>query len=435
MVGTRRVEDLAAAVRALVPEPDAGRFVVALSGGADSAIAAWLMLDSGRQCRAVHVDHGLIGSPGMRVAAVAIAQKLGLDLEVRDVEVPVGASPEDQARTVRYATLEASLSEDEWLVTGHTRDDQAETVLLNLLRGAGLDGLAGIPRRRERIVRPILDVARSQTRELATLLGLPWRDDPSNDDLDPRRNQLRRAVIPDLEERFNPQLRTSLASLADAVATGVPPGSLRVQVRAGEDGVAVCAPELYAVGTVAAAHVLREALRRVRGPHAGTRDEVGRLALVAMGDISSTELAGGVHAYRSGPWLVVGTSNRTVESLPVGWTLPGEARFGGWSLASWIDDRAPDAFPLSAWRAVADADLMPNPLEIRGTVDGDQVDGVLVAEVLRQLGVPAERRSMWPVVEAKGTIVWVPGARISRSVWVGSATRRYLWVHAALETV
>jgi tRNA(Ile)-lysidine synthase TilS/MesJ len=198
----------------------------------------------------------------MRRAAEAVAAHFGVDLDIQKIAVPAGASPENQARIVRYSALESKLADGEQLVTGHTRDDQAETVLLNLMRGTGLDGLRGVPRRRGRVVRPILSVTRSQTRELATLLGVPWQDDPSNRDEDPRRNQIRRIVIPDLEARFNPRLRATLATLAEALQGELPDDRSPVGIHQSEGELVMAAPELHSVGPQAAAQAFREAIRR-----------------------------------------------------------------------------------------------------------------------------------------------------------------------------
>ncbi len=435
MAGSRRLNQLMALVREQAPDPLPSRTAVALSGGADSAVAALLMVDLGVECRALHIDHGLPGSPVMRTAAIAVAQRLGIDLEIHSISVLAGPSPENQARVARYAALEGRLRDGEWLVTGHTLDDQAETVLLHLLRGTGLDGLAGIPRRRGRILRPLLGITRSQTRELASLLGLPWRDDPSNDDLDLRRNELRRVVIPDLENRFNPRLRSALARLAETVAAERGASSREVRMRSVLGGVAVSTPELHAFGRPAGARAVRRALRRVRGPHAGTLAEVRQALDVAAGIAASSQLAGEVEVTREGPWLLF--IRRADVSTPPDrtWSVPGEVAFGPWTLAAWVSGQAPAAFPLAAWRAVADADTFPEQTVVRSARPGDTIDGVAVADALRRLGVAPGARSSWPVVESRDGIVWVPGARISRSVWVGAATRRYLWVHAALETV
>ncbi len=435
MAGSRRLNELLTLIREQAPDPPPSRAVVALSGGADSAVAARLMQDLGVPCRAVHIDHGLPGSAAMRAAAGAVAQVLDIDLEVHAVTVAAGPSPEDQARTARYAALEGQLDEGEWLVTGHTIDDQAETVLLHLLRGTGFDGLGGIPRRRGRILRPLLAVTRAQTRELATLLGIPWRDDPSNEDLDLRRNELRRVVIPDLERRFNPRLREALARLAETISAERQESFREVQTRPVPGGVAVSAPELHAYGPAIAAGAVRRALRSVRGPHAGTSAEVERALEVAAGVRSSTELEGGIDVVREGPWLLFVGKRDGSPPPERQWVVPGEVSFEGWTLAAWLSDRPPVAFPLSAWSAVADAGAFPEQTIIRTARPEDEIDGTPVGEVLRRLGVPPGARSSWPVVASAAGILWVPGGRISRVVWVGSTTRRYLWVHAALETV
>jgi len=123
------------------------------------------------------------------------------------------------------------------------------------------------------------------------------------------------------------------------------------------------------------------------------------------------------------------------DLVPTPWIVPGPIEFGDWTLDSWSEDRAPRAFPLSAWIAVADADLFPDRPTVRPAGRGDLIDGVPVSEVLRQVGVSANQRMDWPVVDSGEAVIWVPGARISQSVWVGSATRRYLWVSAELESL
>ena len=197
----------------------------------------------------------------------------------------------------------------------------------------------------------------------------------------------------------------------------------------------MAAPELYSVGPQAAALAFREAIRRIRGPHAGTRTEIERLAAVADGSSPMAELSGGIKVFRRGPWLVLERETERPDPVPTPWIVPGRIEFGDWALDSWSDDRAPNAFPLSAWIAVADADLFPIRPTVRTAGRGDVIDGVPVSEVLRQVGVSADQRMDWPVVDSGEAVIWVPGARISRSVWVGSATQRYLWVSAELESL
>lgn len=187
---------------------------VAFSGGADStALLAALATLARRHrhlaLRAVHVDHGL--QPGSRRWArhcVQLARALRVRIIVRRVSVDVtsGQSHEAAARTARYAAFAHLLDADECLVTAHTLEDQAETVLLQLLRGAGVEGLcamhADAPLARGRLVRPLLDVSRAALREYVRSRGLRWIEDPMNLDLRFDRVYLRQEILPRLGERW-----------------------------------------------------------------------------------------------------------------------------------------------------------------------------------------------------------------------------------------
>ena len=118
---------------------------MALSGGADSAALAFLVLRSSPESRAVHVNHSLPYSGRLEAAAREVASMLGIPLQVATVSVPEGSSPEGRARAVRYRALTDSADHGEVILTAHTLDDQAETVLFNILRGTGSRGLSGIP--------------------------------------------------------------------------------------------------------------------------------------------------------------------------------------------------------------------------------------------------------------------------------------------------
>lgn len=231
MVGTRRLTDLASAAFSRCRLPD-GKLIVALSGGADSAALAWLISQNGFEPGLVHVNHSLPASQKMEKAARAVAERLDVDLEVLHVELEDGPSFEAAARNSRYEALDTV---DGHVLTGHTADDNAETVLINLIRGTGLDGLTGIPYHRPpHIYRPILEVTRSVTRELSTLAGLPFADDPANSDPAFTRNRVRGEVMPVLSQ-LNPQIvgtinrmATNLEGDAEYLAAQTPHVSDRV---------------------------------------------------------------------------------------------------------------------------------------------------------------------------------------------------------------
>ncbi|MFZ0493373.1 MAG: tRNA lysidine(34) synthetase TilS [Acidimicrobiia bacterium] len=441
MATTGRLKSLSDEVLALARLPG-GPCVVALSGGPDSAVCAWIVLKAGVPVRAIHVDHGLLGSPVLRAAAAGIAATLGIDLDTVEVTVGPGPSPEDAARRARYRALEDALEPGETLLTGHTRTDQAETVLGNLLRGAGVDGLSGIPARRGSIERPLLDVSRSQTRELATLLALPWMEDPANLDEGPRRNFLRRNVIPELEQRLNPSLEQTLARTAHILSeerTVLDRYADAVPLTVG-DGIARLPATLLAVIPAAtAARVVRRALRAVAGPYAGDARDVQAILHVAAGAADQVTLTGGLTARRDRALVVIGAVGERPIPEPFEWNVPGTARCGGWTFDATLATSIPIVFPPNRYVEVFDADGIPPTLVVRASSIGDSVafrgGHKSVPRVLAEAGVPAWQRDRWPVVVAEEHVVWVPGVRRADVGWIDASTTRYLWVSATREDV
>ena len=418
MAEARRLTELAREVGRLATFP-AGDMVVALSGGADSAALAWMAVRSGARVRAVHVHHGLAASDLMQRAAEDVATAVGVGLEAREVTVPAGASPEAQARSVRYAALEDALGDAEVLMTAHTADDQAETVLHHLMRGSGPDGLAGIPRRRGRLHRPFLDVTRSHTRELATLAGLPWRDDPANGDAAVLRNQIRHQLLPDLEARFNPRLRRALADTARTVAaeaalldelTGPEPLS-------GEAGPEVAASTLTTASPALASRRAR-LLLAAAGVTSPTATAVTDVLEVAGGHIARADVGTGAVVRRRGAMVVVARERAPEHGITL--RISGTTRFGPWAFE--VDEVGvrPAAMPLAAHWMVADADAV-GTLRVEPASRYPEVN-----DLLSRVGVPAEDRPSHPVVVGETGPVWVPAVRRLGPGWVAGTTQRYL---------
>ena len=199
-----------------------GGVVVAVSGGTDSTALLLLLSDLapdlGLVLHVAHFDHRLRRSGAADAQFVSdLAARVGATVRVGRAESP--PKSEDDARRARYAFLErvATDRRASAIATGHTRDDQAETVLLHLTRGAGLAGLAGMRPARDRIVRPLLCVGRAETAAVCAAAGIDPREDPTNRALRYARNRIRRRVMPELAQ-INPQAASALARLADAAA-------------------------------------------------------------------------------------------------------------------------------------------------------------------------------------------------------------------------
>lgn len=208
------LDDLAAAVARgarATGLPDDAALTLAVSGGPDSMAllqgAARLVATRGVGWRltVAHLDHALRPEAAADARFVAdAAANLGLPAEVRRTDVAAlaggtGMSIEQAGREARYAMLREVAGADGWIATGHTADDAAETVLLNLLRGSGTTGLRGIPPRRGRIVRPLLRWRRDWLRARLDAAGIAYRRDPSNDDAAYLRNRVRGELLPLME--------------------------------------------------------------------------------------------------------------------------------------------------------------------------------------------------------------------------------------------
>ncbi len=210
-------------LKALTPWRNANAWHVALSGGLDSTVLLHLLahlrqIHSLPALSAVHVHHGLqTAAETWPAHCQALCDSLAVPLQVFHVQVRPGASLERAARDARYQAFEVVTKAGEVLLTGQHRDDQAETVLFRLLRGAGVSGVAAMPRERAlgqgHLCRPLLDVSRAELEAYARAHGLSWVEDPSNTQTDFSRNYLRHEVFPALTKRW-PQAAASLARTA-----------------------------------------------------------------------------------------------------------------------------------------------------------------------------------------------------------------------------
>lgn len=199
-----------------------GALVVAVSGGTDSTalllVLADLAPELGLVLHVAHFDHRARRTGAADAQFVSdLAAHVGATIRVGRAEAR--PTSEDDARRARYAFLARVAAECRAtaIVTGHTRDDQAETVLLHVARGSGIGGLAAMRPSRGGIVRPLLCIGRAETASVCAAAAIVVREDPTNRSLRYARNRIRRRILPELA-RINPQVSGALARLADAAA-------------------------------------------------------------------------------------------------------------------------------------------------------------------------------------------------------------------------
>ena len=432
------------------------RLVVAVSGGVDSMVLLALLLRLQRRLplrlHVAHVHHGLRGRAADREAALVVATAAGHGLGVSLCRLdprqrPRGASVEMWAREARYACLEAVADRVRAaaIATAHTMSDQAETVLLNLLRGTGPRGLAGIPPVRRRVIRPLLAVARPEVEAYAAARGVPYRRDASNASLGFRRNRVRYRLLLQLAAEYNLRLVESLAALAG-------------QLREDEEALQAQAAALAARAVTARAGLLaldrsllrqappalRRRLFRAAAAQAGGA-EVGltRRHLEALGRLlegaGTVRLPRGLEARWRSEALWLGPGDRLAraagEAAPRAADVPVPLRPGEWTpwpplgcrlrLRRVPASRVP---PLRGgrWRAVLSPAVLDAPLQVRAWRPGDRFRPLGLAgrkklqDFFGDAKVPREARARVPLVLSGGRIAWVVGYRIAEEFrWPG----------------
>ena len=260
-----------------------GELLCAVSGGADSAALLALAVSTGQPVRAFHIDHGLRPQgPDEARRVTALSSELGVECEIIGLRVAAGPNLEARARAARYAALPRNV------LTGHTADDLAETVLLQLLRGGALDALASM----SPVGRPILGLRRSETEAVCDAIGYTPVEDPSNADARFRRNRIRHEVLPLLAEVMQ---RDTVPLLARAASLAGEERLLLDSLAAGLDPTD--AKSLREAPLPLARRAVRKWLRGEHPPDAAAVDQVLE---VARGDRVATEIVGGRRVRRSG---------------------------------------------------------------------------------------------------------------------------------------
>jgi len=403
-----------AAVLAFVREHDLlppGPLVVAVSGGADSTALLLLLSELapqlGLDLHVAHFDHRLRPRSSAKDAQFVadLAQQHGATIRIGRADVaPKG---EDQARELRYAFLRRAAREvgATRIATGHTRDDQAETVLLHATRGSGLVGLAGMRPLRDDIVRPLLAIGRADTEAVCAEAKIAPREDRSNADPAYARNRIRHKVLPELE-RINPQARAALARLADAAARASDAAQHAAeQALDGAttgDGIA-----LDRLEDAVRDDALALAWGRATGRGLATKHRAALAALAATRDGSaSLDLPGG-RAVREYGTLRIATGSEAAGEPPADAPLVAgrPVVWGGWTFT--LGEGGAGAFKAPA---PATGDLI-----VRSRRPGDRLGGRLrikVQDLFTDAKVPVRSRAAHPlVVTGPGEVWWVVGLK------------------------
>lgn len=423
--------------------------LVAVSGGPDSLclLEALYRLAPALDLalHVAHFDHRLRDGSARDAAFVGrVAARLGLPSTVRAADatnVPKGRSPEEAARDRRYAFLEGTADAigATRIATGHTLDDQAETVLMRVLAGTGTRGLGGIPPVRGRVVRPLIETRRSETEAFCRSVGLRPRHDLTNADPAFRRNAIRAELLPLVIDRFNARTPEALARLADVArdedslldelaAAAVEPEPTR-------DGVRIPVEQLLALPPA----LQRRVVRRVAPLDASHTEMV--LDLCREGSTGDrVALPAPLNATLSYGSLLIGREAAPSASgeapAPATLDVPGVTDLPLWSMRmrTWIETEPPPAWPDGRRVCVLDAARARTPLAVRTPRPGDRFRPLgmtgekRLGDFFTDAKLPRAERARVPVVTSGDRIAWVVGHRPDDRFKVTGRTRRFLWL-------
>lgn len=431
MIGRVFTPDL---VRSVLDRYPGRRWCVAFSGGLDSTVLlhALATLRNERECelRALHVDHGLHpDSPRWAEHCIQVAGALGIPCTVLRVVVDTaaGAGTEAAARDARYAAFQVELVPGEALLTAHHADDQAETVLLALLRGSGPAGLAAMPEAAPLgngvLLRPLLGCSRDALAGWAARERLTWVDDPSNEHTGFARNFLRRRVLPALHDQW-PGAAASLArsALLAAEADALLDTLAGLDHDALADGDTLDAEGVAALGSVRARNLLRHWIAR-RGlptpPYERLLEAERQLRAAAPDRVPTIDWPGATLRRWNGRLYVSGDGPRQPpDSVPLSGVGPQKVEFGA-ARVSWQDA----VTGLSAPR------LERASLELRRRAGGERIrlhaggPHRAVKHLLAEAAVPPWLRDRVPLVYADGHLVAVGDLHFDADWQAGAGER------------
>jgi len=417
------------------------RLGVAVSGGADSLGLLHALLELraeyGLELSVIHIDHNLRGAESQADAQFVhnIAQQFGLPWHLRTLDlIRQSGNLEQEARRARYRIFAELVRGGvvHKVALGHTRSDQAETVLFRLLRGAGSAGLAGIrPVTNSGTIRPLLQVTRAQVEDWLKERKVPWREDSTNAELRFDRNRLRHRLIPQLQAEWNPGLPETLAQVADWAFEEEQywrqelPRLTADWVRFAKGTAVLDARRLKDLPVAVARRLIREIVERVKGDLLGVGfrhiEGIRELAALPVGR-GRLQIAA-VEVVRSFHWLRFSTLDDGSEDWQVNLTVPGSYVVPCTTYGSFLSAKILELERVRN-NGVYNRDVNALDLDRAGEQDGGslvlrnwragdqyQRQGHAGPEKIKQLfqefQIPSWERQSWPIITVGRSIAWV----------------------------
>ncbi len=408
---------------------------VAVSGGADSVFLFAVMRELAAELQlslsAIHVNHRMRGEASDADArfVASLAESFAVPLHMRELgEGALEGNFEQAARRARNSFFRELIAAGDVnrVATGHTRNDQAETVLYRIFRGSGLAGLAGVlPVTSDGLIRPLLGITRQEVETWLTERGIPWREDATNRDTSFARNRLRHEVLPELRRQFNPQIDEALANLAELARDEEEYWRELVRVPEPTRGAVVLPlQDLAGVPVALARRRVRAAIAAVKGdPRRLEFPHIERiLEMVRSREGSDRVQLPGLDVFRSFDWVRLapaGYDNRLIRDFEVPVLIPGSGALPNGSYISFevrlgaepLEDCARVKVDLD-WAKVYGLQELGECFTLRNWRPGDAYRplGHTTEQKLKSLfqrcRIPLWERRNWPVLVANDKILW-----------------------------
>lgn len=412
------------------------RLLVALSGGADSVALLCMLAEQrhalGLTLTAAHIEHGIRGSESLADAqyCIDLCHRLDVDLRVESIDVPArresGEGLETAARRLRYGALRRIKDEtgSEWIALAHHLDDQAETVLMHLLRGCGPDGTGGMEILSGDLYRPLLNLSKQELKQWLMDRNIAWCEDQTNSDPFTPRNALRLYGLPALEKSY-PSAAQAIARYAESarcenrLMESLTEEFLRKHMETGPFGTRIRNPE------DADEAILRRAVRRVCGAEL-SYDKLTEIAALCRKKRGKTDISSRLFAERT-PGAVYFLPKKRPEYTPENLPDEGNIRFGDFGTLT-AEPAAPVPVRNDAHCQVLDAEALRGAV-LRTRRDGDRIRPLgggekLLSDYLTDRKIDRPLRDTIPLVASGSRILWVVGVGVSEDAKLRPETVR-----------
>lgn len=433
------------------------RLILGCSGGADSTAMLWLFARIRSilnvSLLAVHVNHQLRGAESDKdqEAVRELCLQQNIPLIIRRVDVPISGNLENEARKLRFEVFSEVMQNYKYdrIVLAHHLDDQAETVLMNLFRGSGISGMAGIKPISGNIIHPLLCFTRMELENLLQSQGVCWRTDQSNQDPGFNRNRLRLELIPQLRSEYNPQLNEHLARQAEIffqaeqlLSERTAKQYKRIMLESTPQRIILALLPLIKLKPVERYYLYRMVFRQL----SGQENDFMSLHHQAIEDVlraegsKSLDLPHGIKIYKLYEELVFSAGAEPEASHPDMLEIEAErarAVFGDYRFQfRYLRILPKETEELGKYRIILDADAVQYPLKIRFRKPGDRFIpfGMKRFKRLKEFfideKVPKFERDSVPIFEDGEKLLWVVGYRMDNRVRHHECSTRYLEIIA-----